>query len=314
MEFYLAPLEGITGFVYRNIYHRFFGDVNTYVTPFITPNQKKILRTREQKDIAPENNRGMHTDPQLLLNDFEKFFEIAGYLKDFGYEELNINLGCPMSTVVSKNKGSGFLRDTYRLEKFFDAVFEGMEKQNLNIKISVKTRVGITDYDEWEDILKVYNHFSLYEVIIHPRLQKDFYNGSPNFESFDYAMEHSKNPLCYNGDIFHAEDYHSLCTRYPALNKVMLGRGIIANPGLVREIKTGQTITVGEMKQYHDSLYKGYMEDLQHFKDVLFKFKELWGYMIQNPVFEKCEKERALKQIRKAKTEAEYFAAVNSLF
>lgn len=314
MEFYLAPLEGVTGFVYRNVYERLFGDVDVYVTPFITPNQKKVLRTRERKDIAPENNVGMHTIPQLLLNDVEKFFEIAEYLMGFGYSEVNINLGCPMATVVSKKKGSGFLNDPYQLEKFFDGVFSGMTQRNMDLQISVKTRIGIRDYEEWEDILKVYNRFPFQEIMIHPRLQKDFYNGTPNLDCFSYAMEYSKNPICYNGDIFTKEDYQRLVERFPTLSKVMIGRGIIGNPGLIREIQSGVSVTKEEIKSYHDALYEGYMEDLDCFKDTLFKFKELWTYLITNEVFIGCQTEKALKAIRKAKTEAEYKSALKYLW
>lgn len=314
LEFYLAPLEGVTGFVYRNVYERLFGGIDTYVTPFITPNQKKVLRTRERKDIAPENNMGMHTIPQLLLNDVDKFFEITEYLMNFGYTEFNINLGCPMSTVVTKKKGSGFLDDTYKLEKFFDGVYNGIAERNMNIQISVKTRVGIRDYDEWEDILRVYNQFPLQEVIIHPRLQKDFYNGTPNKESFLYAMEYSKNPVCYNGDIYTKEDYTNLTEMFPTLEKVMIGRGIIANPGLVSEINNEKKTTKEEIIKYHDALYEGYMEDLDCFKDTLFKFKELWTYLITNEVFEDCQREKALKAIRKAKSEVEYKNALRYLW
>ena len=109
MQFYLAPMEAVTGFVYRNVYHSMYGDMDKYFAPFITPTQKKILRTRERKDVAPENNVGMCMIPQILTNNAEQFIETCEFLAKQGYKEVNLNLGCPAATVVTKGRGSGFL-------------------------------------------------------------------------------------------------------------------------------------------------------------------------------------------------------------
>ena len=195
VQHYLAPMEEVTGYVYRNVYHAMFGDMDKYFTPFIAPTKKKILKTRERKEVAPENNEGMYVVPQILTNDAEQFLDTCNMLMRLGYHEVNLNLGCPAATVVSKKKGSGFLEDPVALDRFFERVFGGLsnmpddENGQKQCRISVKTRIGVEFPEEFEDIVKVYNRYPLAEVIIHPRLQKDYYKNHPNWEVFGEALE-----------------------------------------------------------------------------------------------------------------------------
>lgn len=312
MQFYLAPMEAVTGFVYRNVYHSMFGDMDKYFAPFITPTQKKILKTRERKDVAPENNVGMYMVPQILTNHAEQFIETCEFLAAKGYKEINLNLGCPAATVVTKGRGSGFLGETVKLERFFDEVHRWNQSlpEDEQFEFSVKTRLGLEMSEEFEEILQIYNQYPLKEVIIHPRVRRDFYKGMPDLEAFANALAECKHSVCYNGDIFRKEDYVNLTERFPQIDKIMLGRGVIANPGLVREIKTGQKITKEELKQYHDALYAGYLADLGAEKDVLFKMKEVWFYLGSN--FKDSDK--IIKKVHKAKKPEEYKAVLKEVW
>lgn len=312
IQFYLAPMEEVTGYVYRNVYHTMFGDMDKYFTPFIAPTKKKILKTRERKEVAPEHNKGMYVVPQILTNDAEQFLDTCNMLTELGYHEVNLNLGCPAATVVSKRKGSGFLDDPGKLDRFFETIFEEMSglPEEKKFCISIKTRIGMEFPEEFEDILKVYNRYPLSEIIIHPRLQKDYYNNHPNLEVFAEALEQCVHPVCYNGDIFTKEDYETLHRRFPAAKRIMIGRGAVANPGLLREIQTDQPITVEELKEYHDRLYAGYREALNSEKDALFKMKEVWFYL--GKMFPEAEK--ALKKVKKANKPEEYQEAVRRVF
>ncbi len=311
-QFYLAPMEEVTGYVYRNVYHAMFGDMDRYFTPFIAPTKKKILKTRERKEVAPENNQGMNVVPQILTNDTEQFLDTCNMLIGLGYHEVNLNLGCPAATVVSKKKGSGFLDDIGRLDQFFETVFEEIAAlpEERKCRVSVKTRIGVEFPEEFEDIMEVYNRYPFSEIIIHPRLQKDYYQNHPNLDVFGEALKQSAHPVCYNGDIFTKEDYDTFCGRFPTVERVMLGRGVVTNPGLVREIRTGQTITTTELEEYHDRLYAGYREAMGSEKDALFKMKEVWSYL--GKMFP--ESERELKKVRKANRPEEYQEAVRRVF
>jgi tRNA-dihydrouridine synthase len=214
---YMAPMEGITGYIYRNTFSKYFSGIDKYFTPFISPAKGRPLRNRELKDILPENNKNINVVPQILTNDGEAYKKIALFLKEYGYEEVNINLGCPSGTVVSKAKGSGLLYDIERLDNFLYQVFEADI-----MKVSIKTRVGKFFPEEFSDILDVYKKYPITELIVHPRVQTDYYKGSPRLETFDQAAaayaDDMAEMLCYNGDIFSASDCDAICHIYKALN------------------------------------------------------------------------------------------------
>ena len=255
MRFYLAPMEGITGYIYRNAYEKFFHNIDKYFTPFIVPNKSRSLKTKELRDILPENNEGMNIVPQILTNDFEGFIVTARKLQQLGYNEVNLNLGCPAGTVVSKNRGSGFLALREELDKFLEEIYKIED-----MKISIKTRIGKDTPEEFYKLIEIYNKYPLEELIIHPRTRQDFYGNKPNLEIFKDALSLSKSPVCYNGDIFIVEDYNKLVNSFPEVDKVMLGRGVLANPGLIGDIKGNDFITKDTLKAFHDEIFNNYIE------------------------------------------------------
>ena len=137
MNFYFAPMEGLTGYIYRNAHNAFFNNIDKYFSPFIVANQSESFKTRELNDILPENNQGIVLIPQLLTNNAKDFIHTSKKIKRLGYNEINLNLGCPSGTVVSKNRGSGFLSKREELDVFLEEIFS-----QAITKISVKTRIG----------------------------------------------------------------------------------------------------------------------------------------------------------------------------
>jgi tRNA-dihydrouridine synthase len=305
MKFYLAPMEGITGYIYRNSHEKFFGNIDKYFTPFIVPNNSTSLKTKELRDILPENNKGMNIIPQILTNDAEGFIVTCKKLQQLGYNRVNLNLGCPSGTVVSKSRGSGFLAKREELDMFLSEIFK-MD----HMKISIKTRIGKDSPEEFYELIKIYNKYPIEELIIHPRTQKDFYGNEPNLEVFKAAVALSTNPVCYNGDIFTAHDYDKLVKAFPEIEAVMLGRGIIANPGLVNSIKNNVSIDKKVLKDFHDEILNTYVEVYKEDKNALFRMKELWGYMIC--IFSNNKK--YAKKIKKAQRLSDYNETVLSLF
>lgn len=305
MKFYFAPLEGVTGYIYRNAYNKYFGKVDKYFTPFVSPTSNMCFTSRELNDILPEHNEGMTVVPQILTNNSEYFIHTMNEMKNMGYDEINLNLGCPSGTVVAKGRGSGFLAHKEELDKFLDEIFS-----KADTKISIKTRIGVDSSEDFINIMDIYNKYPLEELIIHPRIQKDFYKNSPNMEVFKEALQCSKNPVCYNGDIFNVNDYKKLAEECPEINSVMLGRGIIANPGLIREINDNEKADKERLKSFHNEVYEGYKGILSGDRNVLFKMKEFWFYMIH--MF--ADSDKHAKKIRKAKSAQEYDAAIAMLF
>lgn len=301
MKYYFAPMEGITGYVYRNVHHRMFPGVDKYFTPFLSPGKKRCFTPRERRDVLPQNNEGVPLIPQILTNQAEDFVRAAQELRAFGYEEVNLNLGCPSGTVVSKGKGAGFLEDADRLDAFFEEVFQ--RTQGTGLRISVKTRIGIADGEEFEDLLRVFNRYPLEELIVHPRVRRDFYKNQPDWDVFGMALSESVNPVCYNGDIFSAGDYQRLISTFPKLKCVMAGRGLLEDPALFDEICARKRPGPEKLQEYHDGIYLGYRELLApDERSVLFKMKEFWSYF--GKLFPGTEREQ--KKIKKAQNLWEY--------
>lgn len=305
MKFYLAPMEGITGHIYRNSYEKYFHNIDKYFTPFIVPNQSVSLKTKELKDLLPQNNKGLSIVPQILTNDAEGFILTANKLKQLGYEEINLNLGCPAGTVVSKKRGAGFLAYPEELDKFLDEIYKID-----NMKISIKTRLGKERADEFYKLIEIYNKYPLEELIIHPRTREDFYGNTPNLEVFKDALKLSKHSICYNGDIFTLNSYNKIINEFPEVNKVMLGRGILANPGLIGEIKNNEFANKEIIKMFHDEIFENYTILLNEDKNAMYRMKELWGYM--SHIF--TNNKKYYKKIKKAQKAIDYKNAVNSLF
>lgn len=305
MKYYLAPMEGITGFIYRNSYKKFFDNIDKYFTPFIVPTSSKSFKTKELRDILPENNKGINIIPQILTNDSEGFITTARKLQQLGYSEINLNLGCPSGTVVSKNRGSGFLAKREELDKFLDEIYKIYD-----MKISIKTRIGKDSPEEFYELIKIYNKYPLEELIIHPRTREDFYGNKPNLEVFKDGLLLSSNPVCYNGDVFTLEDHNSLSKEFPELNTIMIGRGILANPGLIDEIKNNIFINKKVLKEFHEEIFNNYREIFNDDNIALYRMKELWGYMIY--IF--SDNKKYAKKIKKAQRVDDYSEAVLSLF
>lgn len=306
MEIYFAPLEGITGYLYRNAFNETFDcGISKYFTPFIAVNRNGLTKSRELEDLRAEHNQGMRVVPQLLGNNGKETASYIHRLKEMGYPEVNLNLGCPYQTVVSKGKGAGLLQDTDKLNRFLEEVFA-----EADTSVSVKTRIGMKNPEEFEEILEIYNQYPLSELIIHPRVREDLYGNHPNMEVFRMAVEKSRAPLCYNGDLFTVRDYHSFTDAFPEIQRVMLGRGLLANPGLLGEILIGKTADKGTLQSFHDRIYEDYQRIMSGDTNTLFRMKELWNYMQFS--FEGSEK--YVKRIRKARNGSEYRSAVKALF
>lgn len=319
MQYYLAPLEGITGYIFRNTLHEVFGGVDKYFTPFIAPNENRPMNPRERTDVLPEKNEGLFLIPQILTNKAEHFLTTAKELAEMGYGEVNLNLGCPSGTVAAKKRGAGFLSEPEKLECFLEEIYE-----KCPIKISIKTRLGIYEPEEFFEILAIYEKFPVSELVIHPRVQKDFYKNNPRLGIFRRAAESSHLPICYNGDLFSISEIENFRKEFPQIKQVMIGRGAIRNPAIFRMLRkqagtegpeAGRAEGLGsptaeELRCFHDLLVERYYERMADERNVLFKMKELWTYLLTSF----ADAEKYGKRIRKAQRLPEYEETVEHLF
>ncbi len=301
MDLRLAPMEGVTDAAHRRVHHRLFGGVEKYYIPFITPSMHRVFTTRDLRAIDPKQNEGVPCIPQLLTRDPELFLWAAKELEQLGYDEVNLNTGCPSGTVTAKGRGAGALRDPGALRACLDRIFSACP-----LPVSVKTRIGFHDPDEWPAILAIFRDYPLKELIIHPRTRNEFYRGEVHMECFDMAVE-SGLPLVFNGNLFSPEDCAAVHARYPGL-PLMIGRGLIANPALGRQLHGGSPATHAELRRYHDTLMDEYRREYPA-GTVHSRMREHMKYL-------SCcfsDSHKALKALRKSTPET-YPTAADMLF
>lgn len=290
MQYYFAPLEGLTDSIYRRLHHKYFPGVDKYFTPFLSPTVHRKLTPRESRELTPN---GVPTVPQLLTKVPEDFLWMAQQCADLGYQEVNLNLGCPSGTVTAKGKGAGMLADPDALRRFLDSIFA-----TCPIPISVKTRLGMESAEEFPALLDIFNCYPIKELILHSRVRKVFYSGAVDMDSFDYARKSSISPVCYNGNLCSKEQVESFSRQFPQIGSVMNGRGLIGDPGM---LTPGGTDT-DTLDAFMQELFEEYASVFGSTRNAMFRMKENWRYILR--LFDNSEK--LGKQLRKSTSVSEY--------
>ncbi len=301
MRYYFAPLEGLTDRIYRKLHHRYFPGVDRYYTPFFSPTVHRSLTPRETKELPPVDTLDFEVVPQLLTKSSDDFLWMAQQCRDLGYTEVNLNLGCPSGTVTAKGKGSGMLTDTDALDVFLYDIFSSAP-----LDISVKTRLGFTSPEEFPALVNIFNRYPIKELIIHPRVRSAFYNGTVDMDAFRFGVHNSKAPVCYNGNLCSIEQIEAFSKDFPGVDAVMLGRGLIADPGMLTPGGTDVPTLAG----FYDALLEEYLEAFGGSRNAMFRLKENWRYLICK--FEGSEK--LGKQLRKTTDLQEYKAITQQIF
>ena len=305
MRYDFAPMEGITGALFRRLHHQFFPGVDRYYMPFLSPTRDHVFTPRELREILPENNPDAEVIPQLLTKVPEDFLWAAGELAAMGYQTVNLNLGCPSGTVVAKGKGSGMLADPSALDAFLDAVFS-----RAPCAVSVKTRLGRSDPEEFGPLLEIYNRYPLAELIVHPRVQKDGYRHPVRLEAFASILAASRHPVCFNGGLVTTQDCRDLVDRFSGICGVMIGQGLVANPALVRQIRGGPGADWEALRAFHEALFGGYSQLFGSAHNAMMRMKELWAYLIR--LFR--DSGPYAKRLRKARDPQTFSQAVDAVF
>ena len=301
MHFDCAPLEGLTDSIFRRLHHKYFPGPERYFTPFFSPTVHRSLTPREARELPIADTIRYAAVPQLLTKVPADFLWMSEVIRDRGYPEVNLNLGCPSGTVTAKGKGAGMLRDPEELDRFLDAIF-----RSAPLPISVKTRIGFGSPEEFPAILEVYNRYPIHQLIIHPRVRADFYTGSISMDTFRYALENSRIPLCYNGNLYTSGQIEAFQKEYPQISSIMIGRGLIGDPGLL----TPGGTTVPALESFYEELLEEYTAAFGGSRNAMFRLKENWRHLLC-----KFENSQALgKELRKTTDVQHYRQITHQIF
>jgi tRNA-dihydrouridine synthase len=267
--------------------------------PFISPTIHRCLTAREARELPKADSVGFAAVPQLLGKNVEDMLWALEVCKDLGYDEVNINLGCPSGTVVSKGKGSGMLADVYALDEFLSAIYA-----KAPLPVSLKTRIGVNDSENWEKLLEIYRDYPVKELTVHPRIRKAFYKGDCDMDAFAKAVESSPFPVCYNGNIYTLEDAAKIAERFPTVESIMIGRGLVADPGMLCGGTSRETL-----KAFLTELSDTYCTVFGSKRNAIYRMKDNWHYLIG--LFEGSEK--LWKEMRKSTDYDRFMAIANEI-
>jgi len=306
---YLAPIRGVTDFLFRNLFYHHFDGIDAAIAPFITPQTKTLFNDRILSDVLPKNNRAKPLIPQLLHTSSKDFLVLATRLTDLGFTHINWNLGCPAPMVAKKKRGSGLLPYPEEIISLLEKVMP-----QLKIQLSIKTRLGYAEKNELFQILPSLNDFPLKEIIIHTRLGTQLYRGETDPGGFAACRKVSNHTLVYNGDIYDRNTFESLAARFPETNRWMLGRVILMNPFLAEEIKgfprESFTTRIERLHNFHDDLYDQYKKRFSGPGHLLGRMKQLWIYLISSFP----GKEKSFKKLKKSSSTDQYLDSVQRIF
>ncbi len=308
----LAPFQGITDVVYRNVFKKHFGGIDKYYTPFFTGIQKDNSKSLRGEEISPEFNDVNTVVPQILSNTAEEIIRFANQCKSMGYPEFNLNMGCPFPRVANKTRGCGLMADPARTIKMLNDVFEQID----GIKFSIKCRLGYYDDEEIMAFIDTFNALNFSEIIIHPRIGKQMYTGEASLEKFVNLIPLINKPLVYNGDIFTTDRYNTILSSLSSLSflssSIMLGRGLLTNPFLAEEIKSIDN-QQDKKQRLHKFVVDLYINRLHHAggsPKIIGSMKELWKYMMN--IFD--DPQNVWRKVKKVNHLDEYETAVENIF
>lgn len=304
-----SPLQGFTDFRFRNAFHKHFGGIDTFYSPYIKLNGKLVVKGSYERDILPENNTTLEVIPQIITNDAEEFLFVAKYVQQFGYKELNWNLGCPYPMVAKCGMGSGLIKNTDQIEHILKRVHN-----ETNIIVSMKMRMGYENPTEILDVFPILEQYPIKNIAIHARIGKQLYKGGVDLDSFQKCLDTSKQKIYYNGDITSVTKFNELQERFPSIDHWMIGRGLIADPFLPSMIKNNTTEypknKLEIFEAFHDEIYQEYDAYLSGPTPIRMKMLGFWEYFSEsfsNP-------QKTFKKIKKAGNSKNYEIAVKEIF
>ncbi|MBO5262710.1 MAG: tRNA-dihydrouridine synthase family protein [Bacteroidaceae bacterium] len=304
MKIYSAPLQGFTEAVWRNLHNGFIGGIESYFTPFIRYEHGEI-RNKDIRDVEKKNNTVTNLVPQIIAATPDEMQPLVQLLKNEGYRQIDINMGCSFPLQARKCHGAGILPHPDMVTALMAEV-----KNNSDITFSVKMRLGWDNANEWEALIGILNDTPLSHITMHPRLGREQYKQPADIDAFKAFNNKCRHPVIYNGDINTLADIERITTNFPALQGVMIGRGLLANPALGLEYERGSELSLDEMRHLvegmHDAFFRTMSARLQGNTQLLSKLKPYWEYLL--PEMEK----RYRKAILKATTADKYLQAVEN--
>ncbi len=300
-----APLQGYTDAPYRHFHAEIFGGVDLYCAPF-SRIEKGAMRPRDIRDLTSPLNANHRLLPQAIFNSADELSRLLDEMESAGLTEVDLNLGCPFPPQVRKGRGAALIGRPEVLAQVARLIADRPA-----MSFSAKMRLGTDDPRQWRAAIGQIDAMPLRWLTVHPRVAAQQYGGELFLDEFSALKESTRHKIVFNGDIDSPQAYRAVVERYPGLEGVMIGRGLLARPWLAAQIADGTVPEEAECRsrvlELHDRLLDHYSETLCGDAQILMKIKPFWDYL------EPLTGHRAAKALRKASTMAKYRAAVNEI-
>lgn len=226
----LGPMAGFTSEGYRKYLNTFGVDV--CVTEMVS-DMGLIYDNQETKDYVSYKNDSSITGVQLFGHDPECLAKAALKALEInnGIHFFDINMGCPVPKVVKTGAGSALLDHPDIMREIVSKV-----KAATGLPVTAKIRLGYNTINVFESI-KALEEAGVDAIAIHARLRKEYYYGTPNFELLRDLRNKMTVPLIISGNIFNVDDALN-AMQITGADAVMIARGSIGNPFLIKQLKT----------------------------------------------------------------------------
>ncbi len=208
-----------------------YGNADVYFTEYFRVLPDSRLDPQILASIT-ENPTGRPVVAQMIGNDIAALVRTARELQQHPVAAIDLNLGCPVPIVYRKCAGGGLLRDPDRIDRILGALREAIA-----IPFTVKTRIGFDEVTVFDDeLLPIFARHSLDLLTVHARTVKEMYRSAPRYDFVARAVEAMSCPVLANGNIYSADKADNVLTTTGAQG-LMIGRGVIRNPWLFRQIR-----------------------------------------------------------------------------
>lgn len=299
----LAPMQDVTDLPFMRLISR-YGNADVYFTEYFRVLPQSRLDPHILSSIT-QNSTGRPVVAQMIGNDIAALVRTARELQQHPVAAIDLNLGCPVPIVYRKCAGGGLLRDPERVDQILGALREAVE-----IPLTVKTRIGFDDAGVFDELLPIFARHSLDLVTVHARTVKEMYRSAPRYEFIARAVEALGCPVLANGNIYSAAKAEEVLGLTSA-HGLMIGRGVIRNPWLFRQIReqrsgvpifrpTGRDV-IDYIRSLWEAVSRGGMRESSQV-NAMKKYMNFIGLGVEpTGAF--------LNTIRRVSTEADFFAA-----
>jgi len=298
-EIHLAPLQGLTDVVFRQLFQKYYGGADYCYTPFIRIERGEI-RQRDLRELDADQLPNLV--PQILPANAQEVVRLTEAIVDRGYKRVDINIGCPFPPIAAHGKGCVLFNYPDRIREILLAA-----QQLSEVEFSMKIRLGFTSCQQWEEVIDDINNTPLRHITVHARYGKQQYKGECDKEAFGQFLQACKHKVIYNGDLHTTADVENIEKQFPQIAGVMIGRGVLADMTLICKLRNAEIPTTDVFRQYHSELVAAHIGHMSGDKQVLGKMKPYWEYLYPEAP------KRMHKNIQKANKIDAYTSAVATL-